>query len=808
MIGKTFSHYRIVEKLGEGGMGVVYKAEDTILGRAVALKFLPAELTRDAAAKERFIQEARAASALDHPNICNIHEVGETDDGQTFIAMAYYEGEDLKSRIGRGPLRLDDALDIAVQIAQGLAKAHEQDIVHRDVKPANIIITRDGLVKIVDFGLAKLSGMKLTRQGSTLGTARYMSPEQARGEAVDARSDIFTLGAVLHEMLTGKPAFPGEYEQSTLYAILSQEPEPVTALRSGIPMELERIVKKTLAKKPSERYQHADDLIVDLRSVARESGIAGGLDTMPAVGHGMVRLPAGRSRRSLGIRLSAALAIIAVIAAAAYFIISSTREAQKPVIPATASQFAAPVWKDSVAVLPFKDFSAAGDQEYFCDGMTEDIITKLSKIHNLKVISRTSAMRFKNTDKSIREIARELGAAAVLEGSIQKEKDEIRVNVQLIRASDDAHLWAERYDRKLESVFQVQDEISMAIASALELKLTSQERQGIAKRPIDNAAAYECYLRAYHEIRRFDERGIDRAFKNLQSGVDIIGDNALLYAGLAYACYMYVNIGVRQEEYIDRAEAYAKKSLALDPDCPQAYKVLGDIYSAFRGNQQEAVRQYKMALSINPNDQRALASLAWQYAIAGKSSLASSVWDRSLRVDPLSAINSPILTIIDWLECKYELLLERCRKFHERDPENPLAQAGHALALAYNNRFDEALPIIDKLEAASPSNVTARFMLLLKYGMLKDRERAFQILTADFQETCRRDPEWSYNVAEDLSLLGANKEALDWLENAVNRGFYNYEAMECDLFLENIRGEKRFKELLERAKVESARFEV
>jgi len=274
MIGRTISHYRIVEKLGEGGMGVVYKAEDTTLGRTVALKFLPPELTRDAAAKERFIQEARAASALDHPNICNIHEVGETEDGQTFIAMACYEGETLKGTIERGPLKLDEATDIAAQVAQGLAKAHGQGIVHRDIKPANIIVTKDGLVKIVDFGLAKLAGTKLTKTGSTLGTAQYMSPEQARGTAVDARSDIFSLGAVLYEMLTGKHAFPGEYEQSTIYAIMNEEPEPVTALRSGVPMEIERIVGKCMAKNPDERYQHADEIIADLRHMKTATAVS------------------------------------------------------------------------------------------------------------------------------------------------------------------------------------------------------------------------------------------------------------------------------------------------------------------------------------------------------------------------------------------------------------------------------------------------------------------------------------------------------------------------------------------------------
>jgi TolB-like protein len=808
MIGKTISHYRILEKLGEGGMGVVYKAEDTKLKRVVALKFLPPELTRDHEAKARFIQEAQAASALDHPNICTIYEVGETDDGQTFIAMAYYEGEDLRSRIGRGPLKLEDALDIAVQIAQGLAKAHGQGIVHRDIKPANILITKDGLVKIVDFGLAKLAGVKLTRTGSTLGTAQYMSPEQARGEDVDARSDIFSLGAVLYEMVTGKHAFPGEYEQATLYAIMNRDPEPVTSLRSGIPMELERIVKKALAKKPSERYQHVDDLIVDLKGAARESGAAAALDSMSAVAHGMMRPPAGRARPAFRLRLATTLGIVAVLAAAAYFILSGKREVKKPAVPAIASQFAAPAWRDSIAVLPFKDYSAAKDQEYFCDGMTEDIITKLSRIHDLKVISRTSTMRYRDTDKSVREIAEELGVGAILVGSIQKEKNEIRVNVQLIRAADDAHLWAEKYDRKLESVFQVQDEISMAIVEALELQLTSQEAQGITKQPIDDVAAYEYYLRAYHEISRFDERSIDRALQNLQDGITIIGDNALLYAGMAYAYYQYVNIGVRQEEYIEKSETYAKKALALDPDCAPAYLVLGNIISAFQGNQQEAVRQYKRALSINPNDPILLRKLAVQYLFAGKSSLVSLLVDRARQIDPLNAARATIQFDIYMSDGKYDLLLAFSKKWYESDSESPMAQAAYALALSYNKRFNDALLIIDRLAETSPDNVVTKFALLGKYGILKDREKAFQLLTPEFQKTCRRDYQWSYSVAEGLAAAGAKKQALDWLENAINRGFLDYRSMERDYLLDNIRGEERFKKLMEHAKYESDHFEV
>jgi serine/threonine protein kinase/tetratricopeptide (TPR) repeat protein len=799
MIGDTISHYKILSKLGEGGMGVVYKAEDTKLKRIVALKFLPPELTRDIDAKERFVHEAQAASALDHPNICTIHEIDETDEGQTFIAMACYEGESLKDKIGRGPLKLKDALDIAVQIARGLSEAHGQGIVHRDIKPANILMTKDGLVKIADFGLAKLARTKLTKTGRTLGTAQYMSPEQARGEGVDSRSDIFSLGAVLYEMITGKTAFPSEYEPATLYAIMNQDPEPLTALRSGVPMELERIVKKTLAKKPAERYQHADDLIVDLKNVAQtpESGVRTGTRRFPA---GPSRLP--RMRWIVGTSV-----VIVAIAISGYLIFAGKHVTQKPARTASTTPTGAPNWADSIAVLPFKDFSPQKDQEYFCDGMTDDIITKLSNIRDLKVISRTSAMRYKETTKSIREIGTELGVSTVLEGSIQKEKDRIRVNAQLIRTADDAHLWATTYDRKLESVFDIQDEISIAIVDALKMKLTLRDKQGMNERSIDNVDAYQWYLKANAEWYRFTESALDSAVVYLQRAQDIAGDNAVLYSYMARIYFQYVNIGARQEDYIQKAEAYAKKALALDPDCAQAYVALADIETT--GNPQEAVRLYKRALSLNPNNTDALKRLVSILTITfGKASIAMPFFERLKQIDPMDPWNYMLQGFLYFFDGRKEPAVEQFRRVCQADPGNLTARFFYALGLTYENKLDEAFSIIDRSAQPTPDNVTTRFMLLLKYGLLKEKAKAFKQLTPDFQRTCRRDQVWSYWVALGLALADARTEALDWLENAVSRGFINYPELNRNPYLDDLRGEERFKKLLERVKAEWEKCEV
>ena len=793
VIGKTISHYTILEKLGEGGMGVVYKAEDTKLKRIVALKFLPPELTRDAAAKERFINEARAASALDHPNICTIYEVGETEDGHTFIAMAYYEGESLERMIARGPLPLDEALDIAVQAAQGLAKAHGRGIVHRDIKPANILVTTDGLVKIVDFGLAKLAGVKLTKTGATLGTARYMSPEQARGEEVDARSDIFSLGAVLYEMLTGKHAFPGEYEQATIYAIVNEMPAPVTSLRSGVPMALERIVEKALAKKPSERYQHVDDLIVDLKQGAKGAALAAVDPTRQPTSAGATSA-AGRRWRARPGYWVALIVFVAAVAVIVFAKMSSrgTRPAPR-----------------SVAVLAFEDMSPAKDQGYFCDGMTEAIINRLGSIGDLKVPARTSVFAFKGKGRDIREIGRGLQVQTVLEGSVQRSGDRLRITAQLIKVDDGYHLWSRTYDRDVSDVFAVQDEISSAIVNALRLKITPEERRRMSETPIDNVAAYECYLKAYDKIWRFSETSLDSAIQYLEKGIAITGDNALLYSAMALAYWQYVNIGVGQEDEIAKAQGYAEKALAIDPGFSMANEVLATIYKDFLGNPREAIRHYKMALADDPNELNSLRKLAYSYIVnIGKPAEAAPLIERAMQLDPLE----PWKYLIQGVQYLYDgqdrLALEQYGEYYAADSANALAQFLYAWVLVLNGGRDRGFAVIDRAAKATPENVCTKFALLLKYGVLKERGNALAAMTPDFRKTCGRDPEWSYYVALMLSLAGAKNQALDWLENAVARGFLNYPQIERNPYFESIRGEERFKTLLERVKRDWESFEV
>jgi serine/threonine protein kinase len=779
MIGKTVSHYKILEKLGEGGMGAVYKAEDTKLDRLVALKFLPEHLLSDEGAKVRFEHEAKAASALNHPNITTIYEIDQAE-GQWFICMEYVEGTSVKELVAAKVFSIEEILKIGIQIGEGLSAAHKKGIVHRDMKSDNIMLTSEGLVKIMDFGLAKLRGVsRLTKEGTTLGTIPYMSPEQVRGIEVDQRSDIFSWGVVLYEMITGQLPFKGEHEAAVIYSIVNETPEPLARYKAGVPAGLQRVVDKALAKEKDERYQRVDEMIADLRAVQQKTELA------RKVPRKIARLPA---------LIGVGIVVVALIALGYHFL------RPKP----------ASVGEKSIAVLPFVDMSPQKDQEYFCDGMTEELISRLSNIQGLRVPARTSAFYFKGKTEDIREVGSKLNVQTVLEGSVRKAGDELRITAQLINVADGYHLWSETYDRKLEDVFAIQDEISSAIVNALQLKLTPQEQQKLSEHPIDNAKAYDCYLKAYRLIFSFDEKSLDSAFVYLQGGIDIVGDNALLYSGMAWAFFQYANIGMGQESYFKQAEEYAKKALALDPNLPGALSALGTLsfYKDYPQNWHDSFKYLKKALDADPNDPYSHTFMVVYCGIIGKSSKALESLEKLGRLDPLNPWLHKDRGVGYLYGCQFRPALEEYRMWCQADSTNQMAQIQYSWALALNGKREEALAVVNRMATGNPRNVTTVFGLLLKYALLKDRESAFRVMTPEFQKTCRRDLEWSYYVAARLSLLGAKEEALDWLENAVHRGFINYPFLQCDPFLDNIRGEERFKKLMVWAKNEWEHFEV
>ena len=597
MIGRTISHYKILEKLGEGGMGVVYKAEDTKLKRTVALKFLPQELTQDDEAKERFVHEAQAASALQHNNVSTIHEIDETDEGQMFICMDYYEGEALNEKIKSGPVKIEEALDIAIQVAQGLNKAHKKGIVHRDIKSGNILVTEDGVVKILDFGLAKLRGQtKLTKEGTTLGTAAYMSPEQARGEEVDHRTDIWSLSVVLYEMLTGQLPFKGEYEQAVIYSILNDEPEPMTGLRTGVPMELERIMNKALLKNAGERYQHVDEMLVDLRSTTRDLELG-------KTEKEQVSVKPSQKKRTYIFGGIAGLFLLALIIL--YFFFPS-----KP--PS--------IERKSIAVLPFKNMVPDPENEWFSDGITEDIITQLSKIGDLKVISRTSIMLYKDSRKNLREIGKELSVATILEGSVRRADNRVRIVSQLVDARTDKHIWAETYDRELSDVFAIQSDVAQQIARALKATLSPEEKERIEQKPTDNLEAYDYFLQGREYAERVSEKkDLEIAIDLLEKAVKADPDFAEAYASMALQhCRMFWFGHDRTQERLANAKEAIDKALNLKPDAPFVRLANGYYYYYGFRDYARALDEFSFCQRKEPGNALYNASIAYIQRRLGK----------------------------------------------------------------------------------------------------------------------------------------------------------------------------------------------
>jgi serine/threonine protein kinase/tetratricopeptide (TPR) repeat protein len=744
MIGKTFSHYRILEKIGEGGMGIVYKAEDTRLKRLAALKFLPPALTRNEEARERFAREARAAAALDHPHICTVYDIDE-HEGQTFMAMAYIEGRSLKERIAAGPLPVAEAIEIAKQVAEGLRAAHEKGIIHRDIKPANIMLTEKGQAKIMDFGLAKLEwAADLTRTLTIMGTAAYMSPEQARGEKVDPATDIWSLGCVLFEMLAGRRPFPGDSERAAVQAILHDEPPPISKLRPDVPPELDVILSRCLHKNPGGRFRDAASLIAALESiVGRRTAVS------PSILNSKKRPP-------------------------------------------------------SIAVLPFIDMSPQKDQEYFCDGIAEELINALTHVRDLRVVARTSAFAFKGKNQDVREIGKTLNVTAVLEGSIRKAENRLRVTAQLINVEDGYHVWSERFDREMADIFAVQDEISKAIVDNLKVKLLAEEKAALEKRRTDDPEAYNLYLKGLYFVYKPSAEAYKKALGFFGQAIERDPSFALAWAGIAtvHASTGILNLAP-PTEMMPKAKAALQKALEWDDELAEAHAQKASIAFYFDWDWETADRSYKRAIAINPGYAAAHGWYAWNCLARGRNDEAIREIKLAQNLDPLMPLLYTFSVGIHGASGRLDEAIEDFHKATELDPNIGLAYFHAGVAFFRKGLMDEASAALQKgIELAVYAGWAEANLGLIALAK-GERDKARRILD-DLLEQKKKKPHVSSTCIAFLwGALGDFDKAFEYFDKAYEErdSVMVYVHIYTDFYAPEMRRDPRFKTLLRKMKL-------
>ncbi len=670
MIGKTILHYNILVKLGEGGMGVVYLAEDTKLERKVAIKFLPHHISVNFEERERFKIEAKAAAALNHPNIATIHAIEEYDDDM-FIVMEYIDGKELKDIVGaysNKPLQMNDIVNYAIQIAEGLDAAHKKGIIHRDIKSSNIMVTNDGKIKIMDFGLAKIKGgTDITKAGTTVGTVAYMSPEQTRGEEIDQRADIWSFGVVLYEMLTGKVPFKADYDQAVIYYILNEKHQPVSDLKPGISPSLSKIIDGCLEKKPHSRFQNAGLIIDELKLME------GDLKKKDSLKNNIV----------------------------------------------------------SIAVLPFADISPEHNNQYFSDGLTEEIIIRLSKLKKVKIISRASVMNYQRAGKTMKQIASELGVSYVLEGSVRKNGSALRITTQLIDAKQDSYLWADKYNGTMDDIFDIQESVAVKIVKAFKMRLSPSEKRNLKQRGTQKTDAYQLYLKGRFFWNKRNQEGMQLAIKYFEQAIEIDSQYALAWAGIADSYNLLGEYGtISRKELYPKAKEAVKKALKYDNNLAEAHTSLASLLMLDEWDWKNSFQEFRTAIKLNSNYVTAHHWFAEWFSFNGNTNKAIQEISIAVELEPLS----------------------------------PAILKDKGMTLYYARRYDDAIDFAKRALELNKEFGSAHRLLSLAYqekGLLNDAIKENQL----WNDFTHNDLEASITLARCYALAGKKEEAIDLIKN-------------------------------------------
>jgi eukaryotic-like serine/threonine-protein kinase len=825
-VGAAISHYKIISQLGAGGMGEVYLAQDTKLDRKVALKILPADVASNRDRMERFVREAKAAAALNHPNIAHIYEIGEAD-GLNFIAMEFIEGVTLREKIHRERTELRKLLRYLQHAAEGLAKAHAAGIVHRDLKPDNIMITGEGHAKILDFGLAKLiepqpipggdSSEVATAvmpqhstPGTVMGTVGYMSPEQAQGKTkeIDQRSDIFSFGCILFEAATGKKPFEGESVIKSLHMVVYETAPPIADFNPAAPAELQRIVRRCLEKDADDRYQGIKEVAIELKHLRRELETGADFDTTtppPVSSQATLSSDSGSTVKSTA---PVSASIPPALSSAEYVVQGLKRHKLTTAIVAVVliSAVALSAYYvrarntataiDSIAVLPFENKSNAPDTEYLSDGLAESLIYRLSQLPNLKVSPTSSVMRYKGKEADLRAIATELGVSAVLTGRIAQRGENLTISVELVDARNNKVLWGEQYDRQMSDLLATQREIAAAIAQKLQLKLAGSETKGITKHYTDNNEAYQLYLKGRFHFARRSYADLQRSIEFYQQAIKLDPNFALAYSAISEAYMVMPSFAyVAPHEGMPKAKAAVTKALELDPDLPEAHTARGVILATYDWNWAEAEREFKRSLELDPKIAITHFRYAWVYlSPMGRHDEAIAEMKRAMELEPLSLIQGANFAAVYLYARQYDNSLEQAKKTYDLDPSFIGAKNWLVHAYEMKGRYAESLALSEKTLASD-----YELLADLVYGYAKTgRRREAEDVISRWKDLAKKKYISNYWLAIAYAALGEKDAAFSELEKAYQERDWFFQRLRSDPFMDPLRDDPRFKDLVRR----------